>query len=60
MNARNQVVYTVRDLLGRLTEPLLRPIRSLLPSMGGLDISPILLILALYFVRDLAFEYLLP
>ncbi len=60
VNPRNQAVYLVRDLTGRLTEPLLRPIRSLLPSMGGLDISPVLLILALYFVRDLAFQYLRP
>jgi YggT family protein len=60
LNPRNQAVYLVRDLTGRLTEPLLRPIRSLLPSMGGLDISPVLLILALYFVRDLAFQYLRP
>jgi YggT family protein len=60
INTRNQVVYMIGDVLHRLTEPLLRPIRSLLPSMGGLDISPIILILALYFVRDLAFEYLRP
>lgn len=60
INTRNQVVYTIGDLLHRLTDPLLRPIRSILPSMGGLDISPIVLILALYFVRDLAFEYLRP
>lgn len=60
VNPRNQAVYLVRDLTGRLTEPLLRPIRGLLPSMGGLDISPVLLILALYFVRDLAFQYLRP
>ncbi len=60
INTRNQVVFTIGDLLHRLTEPLLRPIRNLLPSMGGLDISPIVLIFALYFVRDLAFEYLRP
>lgn len=60
VNPRNQIVFTIRDLLTRLTAPLLRPIRNLLPSMGGLDISPVLLILALYFIRDLAFEYLRP
>ncbi|HET6468285.1 MAG TPA: YggT family protein [Geminicoccaceae bacterium] len=58
INTRNQIVWTIGDTLHRITEPLLRPIRSLLPNMGGLDISPVVLILALYFVRDLAAEYL--
>lgn len=60
INSRNQVVYTIGDFLHRLTEPLLRPIRNILPNMGGLDISPVILILLLYFVRDLAFQYLRP
>jgi YggT family protein len=60
VNARNPVVHTIGDFLNRLTEPLLRPIRSVIPSMGGLDISPVVLILALWFVRDLAAEYLRP
>jgi YggT family protein len=54
----NRFVYQVRDFLYRITEPLLRPIRNLLPDLGGIDISPIVLILALYFIRDLAFELL--
>ena len=60
VNTRNRFVYVVGDFLHRATEPVLRPIRNLLPNMGGLDISPIVLILALYFVRDLAFELLRP
>jgi YggT family protein len=60
INTRNRVVYMIGDFLHRLTEPVLRPIRNVLPSMGGLDISPVILILALYFVRDLAFQYLRP
>jgi YggT family protein len=60
INTRNRLVYMVGDFLHRLTEPLLRPIRGLLPSMGGLDISPVILILALYFVRDLVSQYLRP
>ncbi len=60
VNTGNRVVYEIGSLLHRLTEPLLRPIRSLLPTMGGLDISPVILILALYFVRDLAIEYMRP
>jgi YggT family protein len=60
VNTRNQLVHTIGHFLHRLTEPLLRPIRSIIPSMGGLDISPVVLILALWFVRDLAAEYLRP
>lgn len=51
INTRNRAVYLIGDFLGRLTEPLLRPIRNLLPSMGGLDISPLILLLALQFLR---------
>ena len=58
INTRNQFVYTVGDFLHRITEPLLRPIRNVLPSLGGIDVSPLVLILALYFVRDLVNEYL--
>jgi YggT family protein len=58
INTRNRFVWTAGDVLHRLTEPLLRPIRNVLPSMGGLDISPVVLILALYFLRDLAYEYM--
>ena len=60
VNTGNRFVYQLRDVLDRLTEPLLRPIRNLLPNLGGVDISPIVLILALYFIRDLAFEFLRP
>lgn len=56
----NPIVYQIRDFLYRITEPALRPIRNLLPNLGGIDISPMVLILALYFLRDLAFEILLP
>ena len=52
----NKLVYTLIDFLNRLTEPFLRPIRRLLPDLGGIDISPIILILLLYtmqiFVND--------
>jgi YggT family protein len=56
INTRNRFVYTVGDFLHRITEPALRPIRSVLPNLGGVDISPVVLILLLYFVRDLLFE----
>jgi YggT family protein len=58
VNRYNRVVATVGDFLWRVTEPLLRPIRRVLPDLGGIDISPVILILLLWFVRDLMFEYL--
>ena len=58
VNRYNRVVASVNDFLWRITEPALRPIRSVLPDLGGIDISPVILILVLYFLRDLMFEYL--
>jgi YggT family protein len=58
VNRYNRVVASANDVLWRITEPALRPIRSFLPNFGGIDISPVVLILLLYFLRDLMFEYL--
>jgi YggT family protein len=60
VNTRNRAVVTVGDMMWRLTEPALRPIRRLLPNLGGIDISPVILILLLWFGRNLLFEYLGP
>ena len=57
VNRYNRVVATIGDFLWRVTEPLLRPIRRVLPDLGGIDISPVVLILLLWFLRDLMFEY---
>lgn len=57
VNTNNQFVSTVGNFLYRITEPLLRPIRSVIPTMGGLDISPVILILLLIFLQNLMFEY---
>lgn len=53
INTRNRFVFTVGDFLNRVTEPALRPIRRFLPNLGGIDLSPIVLILLLVFVRNL-------
>jgi YggT family protein len=47
LDTRNRVVWTIGDFLYRITEPMLRPIRNLLPNFGGIDISPIIAILLL-------------
>ena len=52
VNTNNRVVLVIADTLYRLTEPALRPIRSILPNLGGIDISPVILILILLFIRD--------
>ena len=53
INMNNKFVYTLVDFLNRLTEPFLRPIRRILPDLGGVDISPIILILLLYTLQKL-------
>lgn len=56
VNTRNPVVAQIGDLLYRVTEPALRPIRRFMPNLGGVDISPIILIIGLIFLRNLVFE----
>ena len=51
VNTSNQVVYTIVDFLYRMTEPALRHIRRYLPNLGGIDVSPIVLILGLIFLQ---------
>lgn len=53
INYSNQFVQTVSDALYRMTEPALRPIRNFLPNLGGIDISPIILLLVIFFLQEL-------
>lgn len=52
INLSNQFVRTVYEIMNRLTEPALRPIRRFMPDLGGVDISPVILILLLYFAQS--------
>ena len=52
VNTRNQAVSTIGNALFRLTEPALRPIRRFMPNLGGVDISPVILLLAIYFIQS--------
>jgi YggT family protein len=52
VNSRNQFVGTIGNVLYRLTEPALRPIRRFMPDLGGIDISPIILLLIIFFLRQ--------
>ena len=57
VNTRNRAVYVIGDFLYRVTEPVLAPIRRILPNLGGLDLSPIIVILIIFFIRNLMREY---
>ncbi|MCW5698450.1 MAG: YggT family protein [Rhodospirillales bacterium] len=57
VNRHNRFVYLIGDFANRVTEPALRPIRNLMPNLGGIDVSPVILILVLYFVRRLLCGY---
>jgi YggT family protein len=59
INTYNRFVAQISETLFRLTEPALRPIRKLLPDLGGVDISPVILLLLLWLVRTEIIEYLL-
>jgi len=60
LNTSNRLVYSLLDISYKMTDPLLRPIRNFLPNLGNIDVSPVVLILLLMFVRNLIFEYLAP
>jgi YggT family protein len=51
INTRNMTVYRILDMLNRATEPVFRPIRRLIPPMGGLDLSPMVVLLVIYLVQ---------
>ncbi len=52
INAYNPFVRSLWQAVGAVTEPLLRPIRRMMPDLGGIDLSPIILLLALLFLRS--------
>ncbi|MGQ7793519.1 YggT family protein [Faunimonas sp. B44] len=60
VNPRSTFVSTVGRILYQLTEPALRPIRRYVPTFGGLDISPIILILLVFLVERIIIYYLYP
>lgn len=60
VNTRNPVVATIGEFLYRITEPALRPIRGFMPNLGGLDISPIILILIIFLIERVIVYYIYP
>ncbi|HEY1365220.1 MAG TPA: YggT family protein [Xanthobacteraceae bacterium] len=60
VNTRNQAVGMIADFLYRITEPALRPIRSIMPNLGGIDISPVILILIIILIENILIYYVRP
>lgn len=60
VNTRNSFVSTIWDFLYRITEPVLRPIRNVLPYMGGIDLSPLVLILLIFLIQRVIALYIYP
>lgn len=60
VNSRNQFVASLGSFLFKVTEPVLAPIRRLLPDLGGVDISPIVALVIIYFIRQLLWTTVAP
>lgn len=59
VNPRSQIVRTIGQFLWRITEPPLKPIRRILPNLGGIDISPVILILLLILLQNVIGELMI-
>jgi len=59
INTHNRIIPVLMEFLYRMTEPALRPIRRVIPNIGGVDLSPLVLILIIWLVRRLMHEHLL-
>jgi YggT family protein len=59
INIQNRFVWQINYALHKLTNPLLSPIQQILPNLGGIDISPVILIIVLHFARNILFELFL-
>lgn len=57
VNRRNPMVNKIGQFLFQVTNPVLRPIRRVVPLIGGVDLSALIVILLLWFIRNLLFEY---
>ncbi len=60
LNTQNRFVFAVLNVTHQLTDPVLNKIRKFIPNLGSIDISPVVLILLLFFIRNLFFELVAP
>ena len=57
INTRNQFVASVWRILNQITDPILRPIRRVIPPMGGLDLSPLIVFIIIFFLQQFLASY---
>ncbi|MBN8999468.1 MAG: YggT family protein [Rhizobiales bacterium] len=60
VNPRNQVVSAIGNFLYQATEPALRPIRRVVPTLGAIDISPVILLLGILLIQQIIIRYIYP
>ena len=60
LNTQNRFVFMIFGFTNQLTSPILNKIRNFLPNFGVIDVSPVVLLLALWFIKSLMYEYLRP
>ncbi|MEJ8475860.1 YggT family protein [Roseibium algae] len=60
VNSSNQFIATIGQTLYNLTEPALRPIRRIMPNLGGVDLSPIALLLSIFLIQNIIIKYIYP
>jgi len=60
VNPRNQIVAMIGDVLYKLTEPVIRPIRKVMPNLGGIDLSPVVLLLLIFLIQNIIIRYVYP
>jgi YggT family protein len=60
INTRNEIVAAIVNIIYQLTEPLLAPIRRMLPNLGGLDLSPLVLLLLVFLIQRIIAYYIYP
>jgi YggT family protein len=60
INVHNDLVRSIWNALTAITEPVLRPIRQITPNLGGIDISPVILLLLIFLIEDIIQRYIYP
>ncbi|GGB38657.1 YggT family protein [Roseibium aquae] len=60
VNSGNQIINSIAQVLYNLTEPVLRPIRNRMPYIGGIDLSPIVLLLGIFLLQNIIIRYVYP
>jgi len=60
VNPRNQIVARIGEVLYRITEPAIAPIRRFMPNLGGIDLSPVVLLLLIFLIQNIIIRYVYP